>query len=59
MAMTAPTRRSKLLLVADQRPGPTGEGGPAVRRYRLAKLRFDGRPADPHARYEHLKRVYE
>jgi hypothetical protein len=30
-----------------------------IRRYRLARLRFDGRSADPASRYEHLKRVFD
>jgi hypothetical protein len=30
-----------------------------VRRYRLARLRFDPRPAGADARFEHLKRVYD
>jgi hypothetical protein len=30
-----------------------------VRRYRLARLRFDGRAADPAARFEHLKRTFD
>jgi hypothetical protein len=58
-AMTSLTPSSKVLLVADRRPSPADGGTPAVRRYRLAKLRFDPRPSDPETRYEHLKRVYE
>jgi hypothetical protein len=30
-----------------------------MRRYRLARLRFDSRPAGPDARFEHLKRTYD
>lgn len=30
-----------------------------IRRYRLARLRFESRATDPDSRYEHLKRVYE
>jgi hypothetical protein len=30
-----------------------------VRRYRLARLRFDGRAAEPAARFEHLKRAFD
>jgi hypothetical protein len=57
LAMTHPTT-SKLLLIAARRAA--GEsGGVPVRRYRLARLRFDGRAAEPTLRFEHLKRVYE
>lgn len=58
-AMTAPTRSSKVVLVADRRPRTGGGGALPVRRYRLARLRFERRPTDPQTRYEHLKRVYE
>jgi hypothetical protein len=58
LSMNAPTPSSKVLLVADRRGGPA-PGTPAVRRYRLARLRFASRPADPQARFEHLKRVYD
>jgi hypothetical protein len=30
-----------------------------VRRYRLARLRFDGRSADPASRFAHLKRTFD
>jgi len=56
LPMTAPIRSSRLLLVADRRTdGPAA----AVRRYRLARLRLEGRQAAPQARFEHLKRVYD
>jgi hypothetical protein len=58
LAMTRPTP-SKVLLIADRR-APAGEPGTAaVRRYRLARLRFDGRADEPASRFEHLKRVYD
>jgi hypothetical protein len=59
LPMTAPTRSSKVLLVADRRTDSDGPAPAAVRRYRLARLRFDSRPAGPQARFEHLKRVYD
>ena len=58
--MTRPQPSSKVLLVEDRRadsPEPASDG--AVRRYRLARLRFDSRPSSPEARFEHLKRVYD
>jgi hypothetical protein len=57
--MTRPIRSSKVLLVADRRAPRMQAGGPPVRRYRLARLRFDERPADPAFRFEHLKRVFD
>lgn len=57
--MTRPLASSKVLLVADRRAEADGSGATPVRRYRIARLRFDSRPAGPEARFEHLKRVYE
>jgi hypothetical protein len=62
LSMTRPIAATKVLLVADRRSDEAGAGGAesmTVRRYRLARLRFDSRPAGPDARFEHLKRVYE
>jgi hypothetical protein len=58
LSMTAPTRSSKVLLVADRRTDSDVPSTAAVRRYRLARLRFDSRPAGPQ-RFEHLKRVFD
>ncbi len=58
LAMTRPTT-SKVLLIADRRPPATEAGTAAVRRYRLARLRFDGRDAEPASRFDHLKRVFD
>lgn len=56
LAMTYPARTSRVVLLEDTRavtaPGP-------LRRYRLARLRLDGRSADPEKRFDHLKRVYD
>jgi hypothetical protein len=60
LAMTRPlTSSSKVLLVADRRLDATEPPTAPVRRYRLARLRFDGRPTGPGGRFEHLKRVYD
>ncbi len=59
LTMTRPHTSSKVLLVADRRADADTAVGTSVRRYRLARLRFDSRPAGPDARFEHLKRVYE
>jgi hypothetical protein len=58
-AMRSPELSGKVVLVADRREPsgvPTGTG---LRRYRLARLRLDGRSHDPAARFEHLKRVFD
>jgi hypothetical protein len=59
LSMTRPIAASKVLLVADRRAEATEPGAATVRRYRLARLRFDHRPAGADARFEHLKRVYD
>jgi hypothetical protein len=58
LAMTSPPT-AKVLLVADRRHAATGPGAAPLRRYRLARLRFDSRDAEPASRFEHLKRVYD
>jgi hypothetical protein len=59
LSMTRPTASSRILLVADRRDAIDADTVTPVRRYRLARLRFDARPAGPDARFEHLKRVYD
>ena len=49
----------KVVLVEDWREVADARGAGSVRRYRLAWLRLDGRSADPEARFEHLKRIYD
>ncbi len=57
--MTRPVPSSKLFMVPDPRPASPELGAVPVRRYRLARLRFESRSANPASRFEHLKRVYE
>jgi hypothetical protein len=58
-AMTRPVTSPRVLLVAERRsPSSESSLGP-IRRYRLARLRFDGRAEGPASRFEHLKRVYD
>jgi hypothetical protein len=59
LAMNRPATSSRVLVVADRRSGSGAAAASPVRRYRLARLRFDGRATDSAARYEHLKRVYD
>jgi len=51
----AATRR--LILVPS---GPRADRGDAmVRRYRLARLRLEGRPVSHEQRFDHVKRTYD
>jgi hypothetical protein len=59
LAMTRPITASKVLLVADRRAAPSRREPTPVRRYRLARLRFDPPPASAASRFEYLKRVYD
>jgi hypothetical protein len=58
LSMTRPASSSKVLLVKDRR-SEQSESAAVVRRYRLARLRFDSRPTGADSPYEHLKRVYD
>ena len=55
--MIRPNSSSKVLLVADRRAVSTDSAAVPVRRYRLAKLRLEGRQTEVGSRFEHLKRV--
>jgi hypothetical protein len=55
--MTRPVTSSKVVLVEDRREAEAGVA--PLRRYRLARLRLDGRSHDPASRFEHLKRIYD
>jgi hypothetical protein len=57
--MTRPTPSSKVLLVGARRGETDTSAGIPIRRYRLARLRLDGRASGADARFEHLKRVYD
>jgi|GEM_PF-6905934 len=57
--MTRPLPPTKVLLVADRRDASSEPNAARVRRYRLARVRFDGRMTDENSRFEHLRRVYD
>ena len=46
-------------MVEDRRAGAGAPAAVSVRRYRLARLRFDGPAADAGARFEYLKRSHD
>jgi hypothetical protein len=56
--MTRPPM-SKVLLIADRRSVPASRRDTPIRRYRLARLRFDSQSALPESRFDYLKRVYD
>lgn len=57
--MTRPAASSRVVLLEDRRGGAARAGSAPVRRYRLARLRFDSGPTDPERRFEYLKRTYD
>jgi hypothetical protein len=57
--MTRIPKASKVVLVADRRVGAGPYRDTPIRRYRLARLQFDGRPDVGDGRFDHLKRVYD
>jgi hypothetical protein len=50
---------SKVLLLAGPRVEAAGAASMPIRRYRLARLRFDAPRAGDVGRFDHLKRVYD
>jgi hypothetical protein len=50
---------SKVMLVADRSAPSHRAGAMPIRRFRIARLRLDGRLAQPESRFEHLKRVFD
>ncbi len=58
-AMTYPTVTAKLMLLEDRRGGSAANGHGPVRRYRLARLRFDAPATDDQDRFEYLRRPHD
>jgi hypothetical protein len=56
--MTRPVPSSRVVLLEDRRGGSDLAAGVSVRRFRLARLRFEGAPALSERRYEYLKRTH-
>jgi hypothetical protein len=59
LGMTRPLTPSKVLLVQDRRSAPASRRDTPIRRYRLARMRFDSRLPDSDSRFDYLKRVYD
>jgi hypothetical protein len=49
---------SRILLVGERSPLIAGKDAPAIRRYRLARLRINDRPSGAD-RFAHLRRTYD
>jgi hypothetical protein len=59
LAMTRPVPSSKVFLLEDRRGGSASSDGAPVRRYRLARLRFDVQAAPEASRFDYLKRSHD
>jgi hypothetical protein len=59
LAMTAPATSTRVLLLEERRAQAADASSAPIRRYRLARLRFEPRAAAPASRFDHLKRVFD
>lgn len=57
--MTHSAQSSKVVLLEDRRGGPAVSSGASVRRYRLARLRFDSYAGPDPKRFEYLKHTHD
>lgn len=57
--MRRPTPSPKVVLIADRRTEALEPAPAVLRRYRLARLRFETGTGGRDDRFEHLKRVYD
>lgn len=53
--MTHPAPSTKLVILEDRRGSDHADDRPRMRRYRIARLRFEGLPALADRRFEYLK----
>ena len=58
IAMTPTASSTKVLLVPDSR-SPAVPAAVPLRRYRIARLRFEGAAPEPGRRFDHLRRSYD
>jgi hypothetical protein len=59
IAMTRPVTSTRVLLLEERRAQAEAASSAPIRRYRLARLRFEPRSAAPASRFDHLKRVFD
>jgi hypothetical protein len=57
--VTRPAPSSKVVLLEERRGGSAPADGAQVRRYRLARLRFDGPIPSRSGRFEYLKHSHD
>jgi hypothetical protein len=57
--MTHRAPSSKLVILEDRRGSDDVEIRPRMRRYRIARLRFDDLPAGPDRRFDYLKHTHD
>jgi hypothetical protein len=58
MTTASAIQQSRIVLVGDRARLGSGKDAPAIRRYRLARLRLNDRPSGA-GRFEHLRRSYD
>ena len=58
MTAPAPAIKTARLVLVPAAP-PSGRGDASVRRYRLARLRLEGREVPREQRFAHVKRSYD
>jgi hypothetical protein len=58
MTTASAIQQSRIVLVGDRARLGSGQDAPAIRRYRLARLRLNDRPSGA-GRFEHLRRSYD
>jgi hypothetical protein len=63
MTTASASQLSRIILVGERKRLGSGQDAPAIRRYRLARLRLNDDLARSHAsgttRFEHLRRSYD
>jgi hypothetical protein len=60
MTTATPSQLSRIILVGERKRLGSGQDVPAIRRYRLARLRLNDRDRSSGAsRFEHLRRSYD
>lgn len=57
--MTYPAPSTKLVILEDRRGSDDAADRPRMRRYRIARLRFEGLPALADRRFEYLKHGHD
>lgn len=57
--MTYPAPSTKLVILEDRRGSDDAQGQPRMRRYRIARLRFEGLPVLPERRFDYLKHAHD